>query len=236
MNRFFITIILSGVVIGLFILKQSSPLSAQKVCCIEVKENRIIIGHTEIFGVLQRPRVLFDHGLHEKAMKNEGCNSCHHADTDGNLVFEHIFSFMPDGKNAVKEAYHSKCISCHTERFRAGKSFGAITCGECHDKKRALREPSLPVFVFDYYYHDKHVTKLENKCDLCHHSYDKNDKELIYEEGTEQSCYYCHDLNAKRGPFLVSEIEVTKNKNLTMKKVSHNLCVNCHLRSSESDE
>lgn len=169
-------------------------------------------------------------------MQDEGCRACHHAGADDNLIFEHIFPFMPDDKDGVKDAYHERCISCHEERIAVGGKYGPVTCGECHDKKRLPRALAVPVVNFDYYYHDKHVIKLKNKCDPCHHSYDKNNGELVYEEGTEQSCYYCHDLNAKRGPFLASELELTKNKNLTMRKVSHTLCVNCHLRSSKRNE
>ena len=35
-------------------------------------ENKIAIAHTEIFGVLQRPQVIFDHNKHTEAFKKEG--------------------------------------------------------------------------------------------------------------------------------------------------------------------
>ena len=40
-------------------------------------ENKIAIAHTEIFGKLERPQVIFNHGKHEEAFKKEGCNTCH---------------------------------------------------------------------------------------------------------------------------------------------------------------
>ncbi len=229
MKRFFIILILGGIIPIFLFLKQSSLLSAERENTKDVRQNKLLIAHTEIFGALERPQVLFDHGLHEKALKKEGCSACHHPDADNNLMFEHPFAVMPADKTAVKDSYHEQCISCHTKRLGEGKKYGPVTCGECHDKKRARQTVAYPVFIFDFFYHEKHVNKLSKKCDDCHHIYDKEDKELVYEKGTEQSCFYCHDLDAKRGPFLASETEVTKRKRLTMRKVSHNLCVNCHL-------
>lgn len=199
------------------------------------QENKLVIGHTEVFGVLERPQIIFDHGRHVKELKKEGCGVCHPANADKNLVFQYPFSVQPGDEAAVRDAYHSLCIVCHTKRLREKEKYGPITCGECHDRKRAREVPSIPVFVFDFHYHEKHVQKLGKRCDLCHHSYDTVDRELVYEAGTEQSCYYCHDLDAKRGPFLKSEIEVAKQKRLTMRKVSHDLCVNCHLSFSRQN-
>src|SRR4030042_1847240 len=34
-------------------------------------ENKIGIAHTEIFGVLERPQVIFDHNKHTEALKKE---------------------------------------------------------------------------------------------------------------------------------------------------------------------
>jgi hypothetical protein len=229
MKRFVIILVLVGMIAGIFFLKQPSPSSAEKEGVAEQSGNKLIIGHREIFGTLERPQVLFDHGLHEKALKNEGCSACHHPDSDNNLMFEHPFAVMLGDKTAVKEAYHEECISCHTKRIGEGKKYGPVTCGECHDRKRQLQAPSTPVFVFDFFYHEKHVNKLSKKCDDCHHIYDKEDRELVYEKGTEQSCFYCHGLDGKKGPSLATEIDITQKKGLTMRKVSHDLCVNCHL-------
>jgi hypothetical protein len=229
MRRFFVIVLFAGAVVSLFFLKQSRPLSAEKEHVKEVRENKFLIGHTEIFGKLERPKVLFDHGLHAEALSKEGCNTCHHPDADDNLIFEHPFSFMPQDKNERKHAYHEKCITCHAKRIEKGEKYGPVTCGECHDKNREHKADPLPAFVFDFFYHDKHVNNLSKKCSACHHTYDREGKEPVYEGGTEQSCFYCHDLDAKRGPFLTSEIEVTRQKKLTIRKVSHNLCVNCHL-------
>jgi hypothetical protein len=233
LRRFFIILIFAGIILGLFFLKQSNMLSADGENLKVQHRNKLVIGHTEIFGVLKRPHVIFDHGLHERELKKEGCGACHPADADKNLIFRYPFAVKADDENTVKDAYHEICISCHTKRIKEGKKYGPVTCGECHDRKRAQLDVTVPVVVFDFFYHEKHVAKFAKKCDPCHHTYDKDDKELVYEAGTEQSCFYCHDLDAKRGPFLKSEIEVTKRKRLTMRSVSHALCVNCHLSYSQ---
>lgn len=233
MRRLLVIAVFAGILLIVFFVIQANILSAGRENAMETMENKLVIGRTDVFGVLERPQVLFDHGLHENAMKKEGCRACHYPDAENNLIFEHAFAQMPKDKNAVKDAYHQKCMSCHMKRIEKGEKYGPVTCGECHDRKRALRATAIPVFVFDFFYHEKHVKELGNKCDPCHHIYDKEDMELVYEQGTEQSCSYCHDLDAKRGPFLARETGVTKKKGLNMRKVSHKLCVNCHLSASE---
>ena len=43
-------------------------------------DNKISIAHTEIFGKLERPQVIFDHKKHDEAFKKEGCKTCHPVD------------------------------------------------------------------------------------------------------------------------------------------------------------
>ena len=216
-------------------LSQSSLFSENSQNVKEKNVNKLIIGHAEIFDVLERPQVVFDHGLHGKKLKKEGCRTCHPPDADGALIFKYPFAVAVENRNTVKDAYHEKCISCHMKLIEEGRKYGPITCGECHDKKRASLKVTYPFFDFNFARHEQHVKRLKRKCDHCHHIYDKEDKELVYEQGTEQSCHYCHDMNTKRGPLLAAEIDVTKRKHLTMQRVCHNLCVNCHLFYSQQD-
>jgi hypothetical protein len=191
--------------------------------------HKLIISHKEIFGKLERPHVKFDHRLHADTYKKEGCSICHTASSDKNLIFTFPFQVTNQSREAVMDAFHEKCVGCHLKLSRTKKKAGFVRCGDCHRKQFESAEITYPVCEFDFSLHDRHAKKLNSNCGFCHHSYDKEDKELVYEQGTEQSCFYCHDLEAKRGPFLASEIEVTKNKGLAMRKVSHHLCVNCHL-------
>lgn len=193
--------------------------------------NKLIISHNDIFGKLERPQVIFDHSLHANTYKKEGCTTCHSPGSDKNLIFAFPFKVTKKSREAVMDAFHEKCVGCHNKLLRTQKKSGPVRCGDCHRKQFELLELTHPVFEFDFSPHDRHAKKLNNNCGFCHHSYDKEDKELVYEKGTEQSCFYCHDLEAKRGPTLASEVEVTKGKRLTIRNVSHHLCVNCHLFS-----
>lgn len=198
---------------------------------LEKKSDKFIIEHTEIFGELERSGVVFNHSIHVERFKKEGCKECHPVTRLGNYLFDYLFNIENETKNEIKELYHKKCIGCHEKEVKKINKVLPVRCGECHKKNIPLIK--YPAAVFDFYAHDKHVKALNNKCIFCHHSYDKEDKELVYEEGTEQSCYYCHDLQRKHSILLESDISVTTQKSLNMKKVSHHLCVNCHLELSE---
>ena len=205
----------------------------------EKRGNQLLISHTEIFGRLERPKVLFDHRKHSEALKKEGCKACHPAVTEEDLLFEFPFNVAKKDKDSIMNAYHEKCITCHQNNLDRKKKAGPVTCGECHVKKSELLKVSFPVVEFDFYFHDTHVKKLREKlgkddCSLCHHTYDIEEKDeslaLVYEKGTEESCYYCHDLEKKRGPELTAINRVAAKKGLDMQRASHTQCLNCHLK------
>ena len=202
--------------------------------------NKVAIAHTEIFGDLQRPQVIFDHNKHVETLKKEGnlkegegCDTCHPVDKEKNLI---LFAFPKKGdrkdKDSVMNAYHDECMGCHKEKAAEKKKAGPVVCGDCHIEELKYVEIKNPVFEFDFKVHDTHDKKLQelkfkDNCDLCHHSY--NDGDLVYEKGTEESCYYCHELDRKTGPTLAVETRITKKKDLSLEKVSHIRCMNCHL-------
>ncbi len=107
------------------------------------------------------------------------------------------------------EAYHDECIDCHKKRNSESKKSGPVTCANCHAKENAVVKIKYPVSEFDFSLHDKHVKKLKEKlgkddCGQCHHIYNPEEKDetkrLVYKEGTEESCYYCHDLDQEKRP------------------------------------
>ena len=219
----------------IFLIKGVQVYSVENKMINESKlENMITLAHTEIFGKLERPQVVFNHGLHSDTFKKEGCNTCHPVTKDENLIFEFpkkvagVVATRFRDKISVMNSYHEGCIDCHKKRIQEKKKAGPITCGDCHVKELESVTIKYPVFEFDFFYHKEHVKKLKNDCSLCHHTYDKEDKELVYEKGTEQSCYYCHDYKKKKGPLLSAETKITKEKSLAIKKVSHSRCLNCH--------
>ncbi|HMK48768.1 MAG TPA: cytochrome c3 family protein [Thermodesulfovibrionales bacterium] len=205
---------------------------------------KLAIAHTEIFGKLERPQVIFDHSLHAKAYRKEGCKTCHPVSDGEGFIFE--FPFKAEGKDrqAITDAYHEKCIGCHTKRFDRGMRSGPVRCGDCHIRKFESLTITYPVFEFDSAYHDQHVRKLKeegnNDCGVCHHTYDSKEEDkslrLVYEEGTEASCYYCHDLDHKRGPVLTAAVQAAAAKGLSMRRVSHRQCLNCHMRYIDKGE
>ncbi len=215
-------------------------------------EDKISIAHTEIFGVLERPQVIFDHKKHTEAFKKEGgkiwegCDTCHPLNKEKDLI---IFDFPKkvekEDKKSVMNAYHDECIGCHKKRSQEDKKAGPIVCADCHAKKFESVKIKYPVLEFDFSYHDNHVKKLKERigkddCSLCHHIYDINEEDeelaLVYEKGTEESCYYCHELGKKRGPELTAIIHVSEKKDLTIRRASHIQCLNCHLYYTRVEE
>jgi hypothetical protein len=93
-------------------------------------ENKITIGHTEIFGKLQRSPVIFNHDKHDAAYKQEGCGTCH-PEIDGQLSFVFPKKRNTD-KTAVMNAYHDQCFACHKKASAENKKTGPINCGGCH--------------------------------------------------------------------------------------------------------
>lgn len=198
-------------------------------------DNKISIAHTEIFGKLERPQVIFDHKKHEEAMKNEGCTACHPVNEKKKLIFGFPKKVKGKGEKAVMNAFHDECIECHKQKSREDKKSGPVVCAECHkDAYAAVRTIQYPLVEFDFAFHDKHVKKLKEKigkddCGQCHHIYNFEEKKLIYKEKTEESCYYCHDLDKKRGPELTAVTKVSAEKGLSIRRASHQQCINCHL-------
>jgi hypothetical protein len=204
------------------------------------KQNKFIIARTEVFGKLERPGVFFDHGLHAGKHEFDGCSTCHERDEAGQLSFSGFVEIDMKGKDSVRDAYHDKCIGCHRKLLQENKKPGPIKCGNCHRKQPGKLDIQYPHCVFDFYLHDQHVRKLDKDCSLCHHIYDLDEEDenlrLVYEESTEESCYYCHDLTVKRGPELAGILKVSEQKGLSIRKVAHYQCVNCHLWYSEKKE
>jgi hypothetical protein len=203
-------------------------------------ENRIAIAHTEIFGDLERPQVIFNHGKHEEANKAEGCVACH-PEKDGHVSFDFPKNLKKRDKTSVMNAYHDACIECHKKSAKKEKT-GPLNCGDCHKEHENALMVKYPKAEFDFYVHDKHVKKLKEKigkddCGLCHHTYDINEEDetlrLVYEPGTEESCYYCHELGKKRGLELTTITKAAAKKGLSIKEASHQQCLNCHLKYKE---
>jgi hypothetical protein len=215
----------------------------------EIKpENKIGIAHTEIFVKLERPQVIFDHQKHVETLKKEqqSCDACHPLDEWKEFIFDFPKKVKGKDKDSIMNAYHDECMGCHKKRYKEDKKkTGPVTCGDCHKEEYRLIAVKYPVVEFDFSYHDNHVKKLREKigkedCSLCHHTYDIEEKDeslaLVYEKGTEESCYYCHDLEKKRGPKLTAITRAAAKKGLDVQRASHLQCLNCHLKYEQELE
>jgi len=268
-----ILIVIAGLIYLLLIVYginkvYTAPISPTKEAIVTEPQNKVLIAHTELFGALERPPVIFDHQKHVEAIKKEGkkewetCNVCHRPKKEeltrikkedevikekkiekrDVLVFEFPKKEVKLKKEALKKAYHDECIECHKEKMKEKKKSGPITCGECHVKGNELVKIKYPLVEFDFKLHYDHERKLkertgEKDCGLCHHIYDLKEKKLVYQNGTEESCYYCHDLSKKkRGPELSQIVKITSEKRLSYQKTAHERCLSCHIKINKEME
>ena len=107
----------------------------------------------DTFDKLDRPPVRFDHDKHAQALEEEGedCETCHDKDDGGSLLFTYLTVDDQTDADTLMDAYHDKCIGCHTERAKQGKEAGFVTCGECHVVERTHREHEYVPIMPDYY-------------------------------------------------------------------------------------
>ncbi len=208
-------------------------------------EDKISIAHADIFGTLERPQVIFDHKKHVEALVKDGkkdwetCESCHPWDAEKTqMSFIFPQKVAKKDKDSYMHAYHDECMNCHKEMSSQKKKSGPVICGDCHVEKLATLQYSYPAAEFNFEHHDNHDKKLKEKniqdnCAYCHHIY--ND-ELVYEKGKEWSCHYCHEVGRKTGPVLAVERRIIGKKSLSLDKVSHIRCLNCHLYYKKQDE
>jgi len=184
----------------------------------------IIIDSIKELAPLSRPGVLFFHENHVKALEkeNKDCSTCHLKGKDDqymSMKFKRIKDF---NSHETMDIYHNNCIECHKKIAERSKKSGPVSCGECHIKNPSML-PSVTPFGFDKSLHYRHTKALENKCERCHHDYDKKTEKLFYAKGKEGSCRYCHG-------------EVKKEKLVSMKSASHMACIDCHMKMKARGE
>jgi hypothetical protein len=178
----------------------------------------IVIDTMRSFGALDRPPVVYRHDKHTKALQklNKDCAACHlEINEDNAQRLSHRFMRLEDQDRATTmQVYHDNCIACHTEVQASGEKSGPVTCGECHVKSPKAVSSWQPIGM-DKSLHYRHVKAQDKKCGQCHHEYDEKMQKLVYVEGKESSCRYCHkeQLEEKRIPF---------------REASHQACIACH--------
>ena len=126
----------------------------------------LYISISEVFRDLERPPVKFYHDRHARALEQEGCEECHLKDAADELIYSFPKQRNDSTPETLMNSYHDSCIGCHSERAAAGKTAGAVTCGECHAMDAGYHSieylPRLPEYyepLRDTYHRD---------CVACH--------------------------------------------------------------------
>ena len=122
----------------------------------------------DVFDKLDRPPVRFDHDKHALALEEEGedCETCHDKDDGGSLLFTYLIVDDQTDADDLMDAFHDKCIECHTKRAKQGKKAGGVTCGECHVVERVHREHEYVPIMPDYY--EVLRDTYHSECMACH--------------------------------------------------------------------
>ena len=127
---------------------------------------------------LERPPVQFYHDKHTNALKKEGCGICHPENKNKDIKGEFTYSYPKirdeKDKETLMNSYHNDCIGCHNKRTKEGKESGAVTCGECHVKKKEYEKLEYLPIVPDYYQPAADI--YHQDCIACHKEGKEPDK------------------------------------------------------------
>ena len=177
----------------------------------------IVIDAMSRLGRLDRPPVIYRHDKHTEALQKQGkdCAACHLKD-DKQRLSQKFMRLQDLDREATMRVYHDNCIACHTETLATGEKGGPVTCGECHAKSPQAVSSWQPIGM-DKSLHYRHAKSQEQgqKCGQCHHEYDEKVQKLVYVEGKESSCRYCHK-------------DQTEEKRVSFREASHQACITCH--------
>lgn len=179
----------------------------------------IVIRLPRHLGEPERPAVEFDHARHAAAHEKEGCATCHPSERDGTLVPLLGRRTAGRSRDALMDHYHDRCLGCHRQRQGEGKKTGPRLCGACH-VRRATPRVARVAMRFDYSLHYRHVRALKERCQDCHHEYDKKQRRLVYRKGREEGCASCH--GAK-----------DEGRSFSLRNAAHRACITCHRQRQE---
>ena len=204
-------------IFGLYAFGTETPLFNP----IQSKPDAITIDTLKHYKKLERPIVVFLHDRHTEALekKNKDCATCHLSRND--RLSPMYMRLEEANQKVLMDTYHSNCISCHAEMLSAEEKTGPVECGECHREKLTILSSRVPM-GFDKSLHFRHSKTQKEKCESCHHEYDQKSKKLIYTEGNEGTCRYCHKKKTE---------EIDNEKRISMRLASHLSCVDCHLKT-----
>ena len=175
-----------------------------------VRMNGLEIHSLDVFGELERPRVVFSHDQHMAALEKKDCLTCHEKNKNGfSLNFKGIEG---SDKKRDLDVYHKKCISCHRQTALKDKITGPVVCGGCH-VRNILFQKKAP-FNFDSFSHSLHEEF--NECNYCHHEEEEDSCQKCHKDVKEQNkpsmremshglCVGCHLNSQPRGPIFCGD-------------------------------
>ncbi|MGD8887489.1 MAG: cytochrome c3 family protein [Desulfobacterales bacterium] len=189
---------------------------------LEHRADIIRIDSMNVFGKLERPAVTFFHQKHTEALekKDKDCSTCHLSEKD--RMSTQYMRLKDTTKQEVMDLYHVNCISCHKETAANKEKSGPVVCGECHNDQVTVISSWRPIGM-DKSLHYRHSKAQDNKCEKCHHVYNKVTKKLYYAKGEEGTCRYCHR-------------EKTEDNRISLRLASHTGCIDCHRKTLAKNE
>ena len=210
---------------ALFILSSSMVLGVKKSPPepAPARADIIRIDSMRIFGKLEKPPVTFFHQQHTDALEkqNKQCSACHLSRKDPLLGIERLSNkfmrFEDSTRQEVMDVYHGNCIDCHRQTKAAGEKSGPLECGLCHFNNTRVAS-SWKAIGMDKSLHYIHSKAQDNKCEKCHHEYDKATKKLFFAKGKEGTCRYCHR-------------QTTRENVRSFRQAAHIACIDCHRRT-----
>jgi len=141
------------------------PVSALRAQSTKSGGRPVLVSIPPLLEPIQRAPVMFWHDKHSDALKADGCALCHPKRL-GQIDFSFPKTRNESSRKTLTASYHDACITCHTQRSKAHKSSGPVTCGECHaDKNTCLQNEYLPVIQTQY---DILNDPYHRKCTTCH--------------------------------------------------------------------
>ena len=191
------------------------------------------------FAKRTRVGVTFLHDLHTTKLGAEAadCAACHGRTARDFFDWNMKGTTGPTG-DALRDAYHNACVSCHQKKVAGGKAAGptgpagpggnTAQCGRCHVEKLPFKSIAMQVRM-PLPLHSLHNTSAriaplagqETNCSNCHHTVvDKDSGALILEKGKEQPCFSCH---------LYEKKENTPSAQVA----AHQTCLTCHVQLNQ---
>jgi len=183
----------------------------------------------EGFAARENPPVTFLHDLHTTALGREArdCVVCHGTTERGYFDWKQAGTSDKSG-NALMDAYHLACTTCHIQRAAANLKAGPVArennCIICHADpipfESIAMQVRMPLSLHAVHNTSAQISPPEGEtgnCATCHHTVvDVETNALVLERGQEQPCFSCHKAQKE-------------NNTPAVDYAAHQTCLTCHV-------